>query len=411
MLQGKDRTQQTLTERLQAFLHSDTAPGLILAVTAVLAIATANFGPITPYYRDAFQAPLRIGLADAELSKPLLLWINDGLMALFFLLVGLELKREILEGTLSSRSQIILPALAAVGGMGAPALVYLLVNGGDPLLLRGWAIPAATDIAFALGALSLLGRRVPASLKVFLLTLATLDDLGAIIIIAVFYTAQISVMALTLAALASAMLLALNVMHYSKAGLYAVVGGALWLCVLESGVHATLAGVIIGLSIPLRRKDGTPFLNVIEHSLLPYVKFMILPLFAFANAGLPIADLAPARALEPLPFGIAAGLVVGKPLGVLSICWLAVKLRLAALPENCNWVHVAGVGFLAGIGFTMSLFIGSLAFSTPEHLTAVRVGVLYGSVIASVVGLSLLMVASQRQHIEPTSGSNVGRDV
>lgn len=411
MLQGKDRTQQTLTERLQAFLHSDTAPGLILAVTAVLAIATANFGPITPYYRDALQAPLRIGLADAELSKPLLLWINDGLMAVFFLLVGLELKREILEGTLSSRSQIILPALAAVGGMGAPALVYLLVNGGDPLLLRGWAIPAATDIAFALGALSLLGRRVPASLKVFLLTLATLDDLGAIIIIAVFYTAQISVMALTLAALASAMLLALNVMHYSKTGLYAVVGGALWLCVLESGVHATLAGVIIGLSIPLRRKDGTPFLNVIEHSLLPYVKFMILPLFAFANAGLPIADLAPARALEPLPFGIAAGLVVGKPLGVLSICWLAVKLRLAALPENCNWIHVAGVGFLAGIGFTMSLFIGSLAFSTPEHLTAVRVGVLYGSVIASIVGLSLLMVASQRQHIEPTSGSNVGRDV
>lgn len=411
MRQGRERTQQSLALRVQAFLHSDTAPGLILAATAVLAIAMFNFAPVNPYYRDALQAPLRIGLADTELSKPLLLWINDGLMAIFFLLVGLELKREILEGNLSSRNQIVLPALAAVGGMGAPALVYWLVNGGDPLLLRGWAVPAATDIAFALGALSLLGRRVPASLKVFLLTLATLDDLGAIIIIALFYTAQISVMALTFAAMAIAVLMTLNRIHYSKIGLYAIVGGALWLCVLESGVHATLAGVIIGLSIPLKRKDGTPFLNVIEHSLLPYVKFMILPLFAFANAGLPIADLAPARALEPLPFGIAAGLVIGKPLGVVGVSWLAVKLRLAALPDNCNWLHVTGIGFLAGIGFTMSLFIGSLAFSAPEHLSAVRVGVLYGSVIASVMGLSLLLVASRRQDVEASSGLDIRRRV
>lgn len=397
MSNASSHTRRTAASRFFAFLQGDTAPGLILAATAVLAIALFNYAPVNPYYRDALQAPLSVGFADAELSKPLLLWINDGLMALFFLLVGLELKRELLEGNLSSREQIVLPALAAVGGMAAPALIYLLLNGGDPVLQRGWAIPAATDIAFALGALSLLGRRVPTSLKVFLLTLATLDDLGAIVVIALFYTAQISMTALTLAGLAVAILLVLNKLHYSRAGLYAIVGGALWLCVLESGVHATLAGVILGLAIPLKRKDGTPFLEVMEHSLLPYVKFLILPLFALANAGLPIGDLAPARAVESLPLGIAAGLVLGKPIGVLAVCWLAVRLRVATLPENCSWLHVAGVGFLAGVGFTMSLFIGSLAFSAAEHLTAVRVGVLYGSILASIVGLTLLLVASRRQ--------------
>lgn len=379
------------------FLQGDMAPGLILAATVILAIGLFNYAPATPYYRDALQAPLSVGFADLELSKPLLLWINDGLMAVFFLLVGLELKRELLEGSLSSRDQIMLPALAAIGGMAAPALIYWLVNGGDPVLLRGWAIPAATDIAFALGALSLLGRRVPVSLKVFLLTLATLDDLGAIVVIALFYTAQISMTALTFAALAIVALLILNRLHYSSTGLYAIVGGLLWLCVLESGVHATLAGVVLGLSIPLRRRDGSPFLQAMEHSLVPYVKFLILPLFALANAGLPISDLVPSRAVEVLPLGIAAGLVLGKPLGVVGVCWIAVTLNLAKLPKDCDWVHLTGVGFLAGIGFTMSLFIGSLAFSSPEHLTAVRVGVLYGSVIATVVGLGVLMTAARLQ--------------
>lgn len=411
MSNARGDTHPTTTNRIVAFLRGDTAPGLILAATAVLAIALFNYAPVNPYYRDALQAPLSVGFADAELSKPLLLWINDGLMALFFLLVGLELKRELLEGNLSSRDQIVLPALAAIGGMAAPALIYLLINGGDPVLQRGWAIPAATDIAFALGALSLLGRRVPVSLKVFLLTLATLDDLGAIVVIALFYTAQISMTALTLAGFAVAVLLVLNRLNYSRTGLYAIVGGALWLCVLESGVHATLAGVILGLSIPLRRKDGTPFLEMMEHSLLPYVKFLILPLFAFANAGLPIADLAPARALEPLPLGIGAGLVLGKPLGVVGVCWLAVRLRLAILPEACSWLHVAGVGFLAGVGFTMSLFIGSLAFSAPEHLTAVRVGVLYGSVLASVVGLILLLAASRKESNDVSTRLEVRRSV
>lgn len=384
-------------ERVRAFLKGDTAPGLILAAAAILAIGVFNFAPANPYYRDALQTPLRVGLADVELSKPLLLWINDGLMAIFFLLVGLELKREILEGNLASRDQLLLPALAAAGGMLAPALIYWLINGQDPALVRGWAIPAATDIAFALGALSLVGRAAPTSLKVFLLTLATLDDLGAIIVIAAFYTDQISVLALTLAGTAILALLALNRSRCSSPGLYAIVGAILWLCVLESGVHATLAGVILGLVIPLKRRDGSPFLQTFEHALLPYVKFMILPLFAFANAGLPIADLAPARALDPLPLGIAAGLVVGKPLGIVSVSWIAVQTGLARLPDGCNWTHVIGVGFLAGIGFTMSLFIGSLAFSAPEHVTAVRVGVLYGSVLAALVGIAFLILPRRRQ--------------
>lgn len=383
------------SERVRAFLHGEMAPGLILAAAAILAIAVFNFAPANPYYRDALQAPLKVGLADAELSKPLLLWINDGLMAVFFLLVGLELKREILEGTLASRNQIILPAVAATGGMLAPAFIYWLLNGHDPTLMRGWAIPAATDIAFALGALSLVGRAAPVSLKVFLLTLATLDDLGAIIIIAAFYTDQISVAALTMAGTAIAALFTLNKLHYSGAGLYTIVGAILWLCVLESGVHATLAGVILGLAIPLRRRDGTPFLQVFEHALMPYVKFMILPVFAFANAGLPIADLAPASALDPLPLGIAAGLVIGKPLGIFGVSWIAVRAGLARLPEGCNWAHLIGAGFLAGIGFTMSLFIGSLAFTAPEHMVAVRVGVLYGSVLAALAGILILRSAGR----------------
>ena len=402
MTHGRGGTNTVSTDKLRAFLQGDSAPGLILVAAAILAITVFNTDAVSPYYRDALQAPLRLGYAEAELSKPLLLWINDGLMAVFFLLVGLELKREILEGNLSSRQQIVLPALAAIGGMALPALVYALISGGDPVLLRGWAVPAATDIAFALGALSLAGRAAPVGLKVFLLTLAVLDDLGAILIIAVFYTAEISIMSLALASAVLVVLLILNRLHCNSAGLYAIAGVVLWLCVLKSGVHATLAGVILGLAIPLTRRNGKPFLSVIEHSLVPYVKFMILPLFAFANAGLPIADMLPSRALEPLPLGIAAGLAIGKPIGIVSMCWLAVRLRIANLPEGCNWAHITGAGFLAGIGFTMSLFIGSLAFSSPEHLAAVRVGVLYGSVVACVSGLAILLWASRE-------GSGTGR--
>ncbi|MFN4142821.1 Na+/H+ antiporter NhaA [Aestuariivirga sp.] len=390
---GEDLTPRS---RLAAFLQNEATAGLILASAAALAIVLYNIELAKPYYSDLLQAPLRIGFAEAELAKPLLLWINDGLMAVFFFLVGLELKREFLEGNLSFRDQIILPAIAAAGGMAVPAVIYFVLNGNHPELLSGWAIPAATDIAFALGALSLAGRAVPFSLKVFLLTLAARDDLGAIVIIALFYTAHISTLALALAGLAGLFLLLLNRIHYSHTGLYILSGIVLWLCVLESGVHATLAGVVLGLAIPLTRRDGRAFLYPIEHALHPYVKFMILPVFAFANAGLPVEALALARAMEPPAIGIAAGLFIGKPLGIVAACWLAVRLRLSQLPQDCNWTHVVGVGFLAGIGFTMSLFIGALAFDSETAADAVRTGVLYGSLLSCAAGLALLRFAVWR---------------
>jgi NhaA family Na+:H+ antiporter len=279
--------------------------------------------------------------------------------------------------------------------MAAPALIYSLVNWNDARLLNGWAIPAATDIAFALGALSLAGRRVPVALKVFLLTLATLDDLGAIVVIAAFYTAQLSVLSLGLAGAALAVLVLLNLKHVDRAAPYLLVGVLMWVFVLKSGVHATLAGVVLALTIPMSRKDGAPLLSAIEDALHPYVKFAILPLFAFANAGIPLAGLRPSVLLAPLPLGIAAGLVAGKPLGILAAVWTATRLGLADLPEGCRWIHMAGVGCLAGIGFTMSLFIGSLAFPEGDLQPAVRLGVIAGSMIATLLGVAILTASAR----------------
>ena len=318
-------------------------------------------------------------------------------MAIFFFLVGLELKREVLEGNLSSRDQIVLPVLAAVGGIAVPALIYLCFNAGNGDLLRGWAIPAATDIAFALGALSLAGSRVPASLKVFLLTLATLDDLGAILIIAIFYTANLSVTALGLAALVLLMLFILNRMQVSRIAPYIFAGVALWFFVFESGVHATLAGVALAMMIPLNRADGSSFIHAIEEALHPFVKFLILPLFAFTNAGIPLDGFSVASLLESVPLGIAAGLVIGKPIGILATIFLAVRLGLARLPENCNWRQMTAVGCLAGIGFTMSLFIGSLAFNAPALEISVRAGVITGSVISTILGIAILLTGPARR--------------
>ncbi len=318
-------------------------------------------------------------------------------MAVFFFLVGLEIKREVLEGNLSSRDQIILPARAAVGGMAVPALVYSIFNWHDSVLMRGWAIPAATDIAFALGALSLLGTRAPLSLKVFLLTLATLDDLGAIVIIALFYTAQLSITSLILAGCALALLFGLNLMKIDRTGVYMIVGVAMWLFVLKSGVHATLAGVALAFMIPMGRKDGSPMLHSIEENLHSYVKFLILPLFAFANAGIPLDGFAASKLVEPLPFGIAAGLVIGKPVGIVLACIIAVRSNLTSLPESCNWFHIVGVGCLAGIGFTMSLFIGGLAFESAELQSSVRVGVVVGSLISTLAGVTILFAAARQR--------------
>jgi NhaA family Na+:H+ antiporter len=302
----------------------------------------------------------------------------------------------VLEGSLSSREQIVLPAVAAFGGMAAPAAIYAVINGGSPELLRGWAIPAATDIAFALGVLSLLGTRVPVSLKVFLLTLATLDDLGAIVIIAMFYTSNLSAMSLILAAAAFVALLLLNRLHVSRTAFYVAIGIAMWTFVLESGVHATLAGVAVAMTVPLNRQSGEPFIHSLEEALHPYVSFLILPLFAFANAGIPLVGIGIGSLTSTLPMGIALGLIIGKPLGILAVCAATVRLGFARLPDDVDWLHMLGVGCLAGIGFTMSLFIGSLAFDGAAQAIAVRIGVICGSLVSTFLGLAILLAASRR---------------
>jgi NhaA family Na+:H+ antiporter len=383
-------TSPRATSRIATFIHHEATAGLILVLAAALAMIAANSG-LQPLTDQFLNTRVSVSAGAASISKPLFLWINDGLMAIFFFLVGLEIKREVLEGNLSNRQQIILPAAGAVGGMLVPALIFASFNWHDPLLLRGWAIPAATDIAFALGALSLAGKRAPLSLKVFLLTLATLDDLGAILIIAAFYTAQLSFLALAGAAIGIAVLIVLNRLHVSRVAPYLFIGLVVWVFVLKSGIHATLAGVIVALTIPLNRKDGTSFIHHLEEGLHPYVKFAILPLFAFANSGISFAGMSLASLAEPLPLGIAAGLVIGKPVGIVLFVLAVTSAGLARLPEGTTWRQVCGVGCLAGIGFTMSLFIGLLAFDTQDQIEQVRLGVIAGSLISTVLGLVLLL--------------------
>lgn len=387
------RTTAASQSAIRRFIDHEATGGVILVIAAVLALIATNVGGAAEFYDWLIDLPVSVSIGSIGLKKPLLLWINDGLMAIFFFLVALEIKREMLEGHLSSRDQVILPAIAAVGGMVAPALIYAYFNWHDPMLLRGWAIPAATDIAFALGVLALLGRRVPLALKVFLLTLATLDDLLAILLIAFFYTDHVSVTQLALAALSIAGLILLNRIRVSRLAPYIFIGIALWVFVLKSGVHATLAGVALGLLIPLKRKDGAPMIEAVEEGLHPYVKFLILPLFAFVNAGVPLGGINIAYLLTSVPFGIAAGLVIGKPLGIILACMIAVKSGFARLPEEVNWRHMLGVSALAGIGFTMSLFIGTLAFKDPALADAVRLGVITGSLISAALGAIILLTS------------------
>jgi Na+:H+ antiporter, NhaA family len=378
------------TSRLKQFIDHEAMGGLVLAVAAALAIVLVNFG-LSDTYHNLLEERVRIGIGALTLDKSLHHFINDGLMAVFFFLVGLEIKREAVEGNLSSLSQITLPAVAAIGGILVPSGIYAWFNWGDAATIGGWAIPAATDIAFALGALALAGSRVPISLKVFLLTLATFDDLAAIIIIAVFYTSQLSLFALTGAAICLAVLFTFNRAGVERTGLYILVGLVLWLCVLKSGVHATLAGVALGLLIPMRRKDNTSMVHQLEHALHPYVKWLVLPLFAFANAGLPLNGLSFDALTHSVPAGIIVGLVVGKPVGIMLAVAGLVLTGLAKLPEGATWRDVLGVACLAGIGFTMSLFIGSLAFASPELVAQVRVGVIFGSLISIGLGLAILL--------------------
>ncbi|MEQ1579114.1 MAG: Na+/H+ antiporter NhaA [Steroidobacteraceae bacterium] len=381
---------------LRAFLKLESSSGILLVVAGVLAMIFAN-SPAAGLYSRLLDFPLAVHLGSLALAKPLILWINDGLMAVFFLLIGLEVKREVLEGELADRARIALPAFGAVGGMLVPALIYVGFNWGDPGGLRGWAIPSATDIAFALGVLQLLGNRVPLGLKVFLLTLAIMDDLGAIVIIALFYTSELSIVSLLLAAVAVTTLVAINVGRVTRVAVYLVVGLILWVCVLKSGVHATLAGVATALAIPMRdasRASRSP-LREVEHALHPWVAFGILPLFAFANAGVSLAGLTLWNLLEPIPLGIALGLFVGKQVGVFVFAWVAVALGLARLPEGVTWRQLYGAAILCGIGFTMSLFIGSLAFEQSAAGAPVndRLGILVGSLVSAVAGYFFLRAA------------------
>ncbi|MGQ3283649.1 Na+/H+ antiporter NhaA [Bosea sp. (in: a-proteobacteria)] len=381
---------------LGAFLKSEAAGGVLLMISAALALIIAN-SPVAPLYFAT------LGSYVAGLS--ILHWINDALMAVFFLLVGLEIKRELLEGQLSTWSRRALPGIAALGGMVVPALIFLALTRGDPVAMRGWAIPAATDIAFALGVLALLGSRVPVSLKIFLTALAILDDLGAVIIIALFYTKGLSLPMLGLAGACIVGLIVLNRLHMTKLWAYLGLGALLWFFVLKSGVHATLAGVALALTIPIG--DGSDSdepehspLHTLEHWLHPYVAFLIVPIFGFANAGVSFTGMTPASALAPVPLGIALGLFLGKQIGVFGFSWLAIRAGLAAMPAQANTLQLYGVALLCGIGFTMSLFIGALAFDSPELGKATKIGVLLGSIASAVLGAIVLRMAGRRQAAE-----------
>ena len=385
---------RAIKAHLALLLKHEAAGGVVLLVAALLALALAN-SPLAWLYDRLLDTPVSVRLGAFGIDKPLLLWINDGLMAIFFFLVGLELKRELLIGELSSMRRAMLPAVAALGGMAVPALIYAAINAGNPVGLKGWAIPAATDIAFAVGVLALLGPRVPASLKVFLLALAIIDDLGAIVIIALFYAHDLAPAALVLATIGIATLFAMNRAGVRTFAPYVIVGIIMWACVLKSGVHATLAGVALALAIPLeRRSEGSSMLERAENGVAPWVHFGVAPIFAFANAGVSLAGVTLATALAPIPLGIALGLFLGKQLGIFASTWAAVRLGFGDLPSGASWRQVYGVAILGGIGFTMSLFIGTLAFPDPAYAAPVRVGVLLGSFASAFAGYALLYWSS-----------------
>ncbi|MBC3778433.1 Na+/H+ antiporter NhaA [Pseudomonas sp. SWRI99] len=384
------------------FFQLEAASGLLLIAAAILALIINN-SPLSWLYTGLLDTPVVAQIGALKIAKPLLLWINDGLMAMFFLLIGLEVKREVLDGQLSKPSQIVLPGAAAIGGMLVPALIYWFLNRDNPAALGGWAIPTATDIAFALGVLALLGKRVPVSLKLFLMTLAIIDDLGAIVIIAIFYSGELSTLSLGLAAACIAALVAMNRLGVVKLGPYMIIGLILWVCVLKSGVHATLAGVTLAFCIPLRTKNAEPSpLLTLEHALHPWVAYGILPLFAFANAGLSLSGVTVESFTHDVPMGIAIGLLLGKTIGVFGLTWLAVKIGIAALPQGANWGQILGVAILCGIGFTMSLFVGSLAFEpgVSDYAGMDRMGILTGSILAAVIGYVVTAMASRKSTAE-----------
>ncbi|KZM39278.1 pH-dependent sodium/proton antiporter [Marinomonas sp. SBI22] len=383
---------KVLLSLIHTFFKMESSAGILLMLAAVLAIVFANTR-LEPFYQLLLSTPVEVRIGALEIAKPLLLWINDGLMAVFFFLVGLELKRELLEGELSNKENVILPAVGAIGGMAAPALIYLYFNYGDPLAEKGWAIPAATDIAFALGVLALLGSRVPISIKIFLTSLAIFDDLGAILIIAFFYTAKISSTALIIVALYIPVLYLLNRYNVITNSPYIFIGIIMWVAMLKSGVHATLTGVILAMFIPLNVKGShvSP-LRVLEHDLHAVVAFVILPIFAFSNAGLNLTGVNSDQVFHNVPLGIALGLFFGKQIGIFVICYLTIKMKFASLPNGMSWSALYGTATLCGIGFTMSLFVGSLAFEATgiNLIFDERLGIIMGSLTSGIVGYLIL---------------------
>ena len=381
---------------ITAFFRLESAGGIFLMLSALLAIVFANTN-LEPYYRMFLSTPVEIRIGELEIAKPLLLWINDGLMAVFFFMIGLELKRELLEGELSDIKNIILPGIGAIGGMLMPALIYLYLNSDDSIATKGWAIPAATDIAFALGVLTLLGSRVPASIKIFLTSLAIFDDLGAILIIALFYTSKISITSLTVAALCIPILYIFNRCNITSKSPYILVGVIMWVAMLKSGVHATLSGIILAMFIPLYSKlePTTSPLKSMESDLHSVVAFFVLPIFAFANAGINFRGMSLAQVFHDVPIGIAFGLFFGKQIGIFGLCWLSIKLKIANLPTGTSWLSLYGTAILCGIGFTMSLFIGSLAFEETgvNLLFDDRLGIIIGSLFSGVVGYIVLRLS------------------
>lgn len=385
--------RNSLFSVVRNFLALESASGILLVMAAVVALLLAN-SPLSQWYEVLLGTPVSVQVGEFSIHKPLLLWINDGLMALFFFVVGLELKREVLEGELRHKEQIMLPAIAAVGGMVIPAVVYIVFNHAHAEAMNGWAIPMATDIAFALGVLALLGSRVSTALKIFLMTLAIFDDIGAIVIIAIFYTSDLSATALLVASSALIVLFIMNRLRVMYIAAYMIVGLVLWTSVLKSGVHATLAGAALAMFIPMRnpaKPDHSP-LRQMERDLHPPVAYGILPLFAFANAGVVIGGDISVQILAPVTLGIALGLFIGKQLGVFASVWLAVKLGLARLPAGVNWQQLYGVALLCGIGFTMSLFIGSLAFekTAEQYTNQVRLGIIVGTLLSALLGYIVL---------------------
>lgn len=378
---------------LNKILHHEAASGIILVIAALVAMILAN-SPLFGFYNGLLEIPVSIQFGAFIIAKPLLLWVNDGLMAVFFFLVGLEIKREVLDGQLSSISQITLPAIAAFAGIAFPALIYVWFNADDPIAISGWAIPSATDIAFAVGVFTIFGKYLPLSLKLFLLSVAIFDDIAAIVIIALFYSQDLSTTSLAVAVTGLVALFILNRLNVKHQAAYILIGVVVWAAVLKSGVHATLAGFALAWFIPLKLKneDGHPMLPHLEHMLHPWVAFAVLPIFAFANAGVSLFGATMTDLLNPITLGIAAGLFVGKQLGIFGICWLTIKMGLAKLPDGATWIQLYGVTLLCGIGFTMSLFIGTLAFEDQglAYQSSVKIGVLVGSILSAVIGAVVL---------------------